>query len=106
MYFVWGFGIAFNLDCVHNVNSLQLFRRTEDLYRLDRGMVGKAVQRDYRFINKSNGKEQTRNFGRGGNPPDFSLDQLRKSEVRIHNEFTRTLDDIKLKKYNDTLRYD
>ena len=32
------------------------FRRTEDLYRFDKGMIGKAVQRDYRFINKSNGK--------------------------------------------------
>lgn len=58
-------------------------RRSEDLYKFDKGMIGKAVQRDYRFINKSNGKDQTRNFSRNGNPPDRSLENLRVSNIRI-----------------------
>ena len=76
------------------------------MYQFNKGMIGQAVQRDYRFINKSNGKEQSRNFSRNGKPPDFSLDSLRNSEVRIQKEFTRTLDNFKFKEFRDTNRYD
>jgi hypothetical protein len=31
--------------------------RSQDMYQFNKGMIGQAVQRDYRFINKSNGKE-------------------------------------------------
>lgn len=96
---------AFRTQAVRNLQKVTSVQ-PRDLNKIHQGAIGAAVTRDYRYINKSNGKYQPRNWSRNGQRPDFSLDDIRKSDVRIQSEFEKTLGVFSYKKQSDVNRYD